>query len=236
MWHSILKIISGGRDGSENRTTLPQERLSMSKIREVLRLKHSQLSERAISRSCRISHSTVHEYLKRATCVGLSLGLLPEDLDEEHLYTPRLYPEDKQAALKVAEAIPDFKKVHEELKKRNVTLRLLWTEYRETCPQGYGYSQYCELYRRYTHKLDPPMRLHHKAGRNYMWIMPEIRFPSRSREWRDDEVSISWRLGVRAATLMRRPSPARNCLTGSADMFGRWHFSVGFLRSWCPTI
>jgi len=134
----------------------------MSKIKEVLRLKHSQLSERAISRSCQISHSTVHEYLKRATCAGLSWPL-PEDLDEEHLYA-RLYPEDKQAALKVAEAIPDFKKVHEELKKRNVTLRLLWTEYRETYPQGYGYSQYCELYRRYTHKLDPPMRLHHKAG------------------------------------------------------------------------
>jgi transposase len=141
---------------------MPQERLSMSKIREVLRLKHSQLSERAISRSCQISHSTVHEYLKRAAYAGLSWPL-PEDLDEEHLYV-RLYPEDKQAAFKVAEAIPDFKKVHEELKKRNVTLRLLWTEYRETYPQGYGYSQYCELYRRYTHKLDPPMRLHHKAG------------------------------------------------------------------------
>lgn len=142
---------------------MPQERLSMSKIREVLRLKHScNLSERAIGRSCQISHSTVSEYLKRAAQAGLKWPL-PEDLSEEHLYV-QLFPEDKQAAFKVAEAIPDFDKVHEELKKRNVTLRLLWMEYREVHSEGYGYSQYCELYRRYTRKLDPPMRLNHKAG------------------------------------------------------------------------
>jgi len=54
--------------------------------------------------------------------------------------------------------------VQAELKKRNVTLRLLWMEYRETTyPEGYGYSQYREWYRRYVIKLDPPMRLNHKA-------------------------------------------------------------------------
>jgi transposase len=60
--------------------------------------------------------------------------------------------------------LPNWGQVREELKKRNVTLRLLWVEYREVYPEGYGYSQYCELYRCYVSKLDPPMRLNHKAG------------------------------------------------------------------------
>jgi len=60
--------------------------------------------------------------------------------------------------------LPDWEQIHQDLKKRNVTLRLLWTEYREDHPDGYGYSQFCDLFRRYVRKLDPPMRQNHKAG------------------------------------------------------------------------
>jgi len=142
---------------------MSQERLSMRKIKEVLRLKWaSHQSNRAIARSCRISHSTVREYLKRASTAGLQWPL-PEDLDEESLYA-RLYPESQGTGRKVDQAIPDWEHIHQELKKRNVTLRLLWVEYREAHPEGYGYSQYCELYRRYVGQLDPPMRLQHRAG------------------------------------------------------------------------
>ena len=88
---------------------------------------------------------------------------LPEELDEESLYL-RLFPEDRRATPQMVQTLPDWKQVQAELKKRNVTLRLLWIEYRETWPEGYGYSQYCELYRRYASQLDPPMRLNHKAG------------------------------------------------------------------------
>lgn len=142
---------------------MSQERLSVRKIKEVLRLKWaSGLSNRAIARSCRISHSTVSEYVTRASAAGLQWPL-PEELDEEHLYL-RLFPEDQSASRKAIQVVPDWEQTREELKKRNVTLRLLWVEYREAQPEGYGYSQYCELYRRYICKLDPPMRLNHKAG------------------------------------------------------------------------
>jgi transposase len=142
---------------------MSQERLSVRKIKEVLRLKWaSGLSNRAIARSCRISHSTVSEYVKRASAAGLKWPV-PEDLDEESLYL-RLYPEGRSNNRKVIQVVPDWEQTREELKKRNVTLRLLWVEYREAQPEGYGYSQYCELYRRYVSKLDPPMRLNHKAG------------------------------------------------------------------------
>lgn len=142
---------------------MTQERLSMRKINEVLRLKWDKgLSNRTIGRSCRISHSTVSEYVKRAAAAGLKWPL-PEELDEASLYA-RLFPEDRRATPQMIQTLPHWEQVRAELQKRNVTLRLLWVEYREAFPQGYGYSQYCELYRRYISKLDPPMRLNHKAG------------------------------------------------------------------------
>src|SRR3990172_1150540 len=142
---------------------MSQERLSMRKITEVLRLKWTcGLSNRAIARSCRISHSTVSEYLARAERAGLTWPL-PETLDEDGLYR-LLFPEEVQAADVPARPRPDWERVRKELKKRSVTRRLLWEEYREDHPDGYGYSQFCELYRRYVKKLDPPMRQNHKAG------------------------------------------------------------------------
>ena len=143
---------------------MPQERLSMRKITEVLRLKWTcGLSNRAIARSCHLSHSTVSEYLKRAVTAGLTWPL-PDELDEETLYQ-KLFPEIPAPVKSTgAKFIPDWELVRKELKKRNVTLRLVWVEYNEEHPDGYRYSQYCELYRRYLKKLDPPMRQNHKAG------------------------------------------------------------------------
>ncbi len=134
----------------------------MRKIREVLRLTYEcRLSQRVIARSCRISHSTVSEYLKRAATAGLSWPL-PEKLSEEELYR-ELFPE-KQLPTPPMRLPPDWKKVRNELRKKSVTLKLLWEEYREGEPDGYSYSQYCELYQRWLKKLDPIMRQSHKAG------------------------------------------------------------------------
>lgn len=142
---------------------MSQERLSMRKIGEVLRLKgECGLSNRAIARSCRISHSTVSEYLTRAERAGLKWPF-PATLSEEGLYA-LLFPEKSQAAAPAGRPLPDWETVRKELKKRNVTLRLVWVEYRDDHPEGYGYSQFCELYRQYVQKLDPPMRQNHKAG------------------------------------------------------------------------
>jgi transposase len=142
---------------------MSQERLSMRKIGEVLRLKEEcGLSNRAIARSCRISHSTVSEYLARAERAGLSWPL-PATLSEAGLYA-LLFPEKSPAEPSAGKPLPDWETVRKDLKKRNVTLRLVWDEYRDDHPDGYGYSQFCELYRRYLQKLDPIMRQEHKAG------------------------------------------------------------------------
>ncbi len=141
---------------------MPQERLTMRKIREILRMSLEKgLSQRAIERSCRISHSTVNEYLKRAKKAGLSWPL-PEGMTEESLYQ-KLYPERQKDAPR-DKAMPDWEKVRKELARKHVTLKLLWDEYLENDPNGYKYSQYCELYRRWLRKQDPIKRNEHKAG------------------------------------------------------------------------
>ncbi len=75
---------------------MTQERLSLRKIREVLRLKHEVgLSNRAIARACRVSNSTVGEYVRRAEQAGLA-GHCRRDLGEEELYR-KLFPEGEAA-------------------------------------------------------------------------------------------------------------------------------------------
>ncbi|HXJ78178.1 MAG TPA: IS21 family transposase [Candidatus Methylomirabilis sp.] len=135
-------------------------RLPMRQIREILRLKYERgMRNRAIARACGVGVGTVSEYLTRARQAGVSWPL-PGELDDTALEArmfPRPAPGQERAA-------PDLVWVHQELKKTGVTLYLLWEEYRQVHPQGYGYSQFCELYRRFHRKLKPSMRQEHRAG------------------------------------------------------------------------
>jgi transposase len=133
----------------------------MRQIREILRLKYEQeLSHRAIAGACQISVGTVSEYLGRAKRAGLGWPL-PPDLDDTALEA-RLYGDAGPAARK--RAAPDCLHIHQELKRDGVTLQLLWEEYREIEPGGYGYSQFCAIYREWARKLKPTMRQVHRAG------------------------------------------------------------------------
>ena len=141
---------------------MTQERLTMRKIREILRLKwECQLSERVVARSCCISRSTVGDYVRRAEAAGLKWPL-PENLSDNQLYE-LMYPRAEQLTPKTI-PMPDWETVHLELRKKGVTLRLLWMEYLEKYAEGYGYSQFCQLYRDWAKKVKPTMRLDHKAG------------------------------------------------------------------------
>jgi len=140
---------------------MAQKRLSMRKIQEILRLKHEAgLSNRAIARACSISKETVREYLAKAAEAGLSWPL-DEGLSEEQLES-RLYPPMIQVGGR--RRVPDWAEVHQELKRKGVTRRLLWLEYKGNESDSLGYSQFCELYKLWAKTLDPVMRLTHKAG------------------------------------------------------------------------
>ena len=133
----------------------------MRKIREVLRLKWSlELSDHQIAKSCQISRSTINGYIGRAKVAGLSWPL-PKDLDDEQL-DKMLYPPVVDEDSK--EGVPDWNKVYQELKRKGVTLQLLWQEYKLENPDGYSYSSYTLKYRQWCNKKNVSMRQHHKAG------------------------------------------------------------------------
>jgi len=137
-------------------------RLPMRKIAQALRLKASGLSTRKIASSLGLGQSTVSEYLKRAERAGLSWPL-PDGLSDAELEGRLFQPSG--SAIQCGLALPDWSHVHRELRHKNVTLALLWEEYRAVHPDdGYGYSRFCELYRRWEGRLSPTMRQHHIAG------------------------------------------------------------------------
>lgn len=134
----------------------------MRKIRDILRL-HAEhdLTGRQIARSLGLSHSTVLSVLHRAEVLGLRWPL-PDDVDEPALEA-RLYPPNHGRSLLRPE--PAWEEIHRELRRKGVTLRLLWQEYRRDHPEeGYQYSRFCERYRRWEEKLDVVLRQPHRAG------------------------------------------------------------------------
>jgi transposase len=138
----------------------------MRHIKEILRLKHEHhLSVREIARSSGLPPSTVSDYLGRAQRAGLSWPL-PADLSEEQLQRQLLQSEGQEspAPTQPGRPLPEWAEVHKELGRPNVTLRLLWEEYRREFPEGYGYTQFCEYYNRWAGTLDPVLRQVHVPG------------------------------------------------------------------------
>lgn len=136
------------------------ERLSMRKVREVLRLKAAGLSPRQIARSLLIGRTTVGDYLRRAKLAGLTWPL-PEALDDESLERALFVQREDH---RPSRPLPDWIEVHRELRRKHVTLELLWEEYKAQHADGYQYSQYCELYRRWAKTLEISMRQEHRGG------------------------------------------------------------------------
>ena len=134
----------------------------MRKIKEVLRLKFDlQLSKRQIAQSCSIAHSTVSEYLRRFRQASLSWPLA-ENIDDNQL-EQLLFPRP-QIGSPHRRPQPDWTYIHRQLRRKGVTLMLLWQEYKEVHPNGYQPSQFCHLYRQWAKQLDPVMRQEHRAG------------------------------------------------------------------------
>ena len=142
---------------------MPTERLSMRRIRDVLRLKYeARLSERAMVAALGISKGAIGSYLSRARAAGLSWPL-PEGLTDTELER-RLFPGPPAAEAVVTRPVPDWAEVERELRRRGVTRALLWQEYRARHPDGFGYSWFCEAYEAWKSRLSPRMRQSHVGG------------------------------------------------------------------------
>lgn len=134
----------------------------MRKIRDVLRYRFSaKLSLEATARALKISKGVVAKYIKLANAAGISWPI-PEDLDDRAL--ERLLM--RQGPCKEPTfAEPDHAHTHQELKKKGVTLMLLWEEYQQTVGErAYQYTAFCIHYRAWAAKLKISMRQVHRAG------------------------------------------------------------------------
>lgn len=137
------------------------ERLSMRKTREILRQKWVLgRSHREVAESLAISAGAVGAALARAKAAGVAwadVDALGEDALEERLYgRPAGAAEERPA--------PDCAYLHAERRRPGVTLALLHLEYLERHPNGYRYSQFCEIYRQWLARRRLSMRQVHVGG------------------------------------------------------------------------
>lgn len=142
---------------------MPNNRLSMRKLRDVYRLRfEAGLSQRQIARCVKASPTTIGEYLQRFEQAGLTWPL-PASLSEADL-EKKLFPSVRAAAMK--RPVPDWAELQRQLKAhKGVTLQLLWQEYRARHGEnGYSRSHFCELYRQWRQTIDVTMRQDHVAG------------------------------------------------------------------------
>ncbi|MBX3710252.1 MAG: transposase [Gammaproteobacteria bacterium] len=154
-------------------------KISMRKISEILRQRYDlKLTYREIARSQNISTSMVSEYIWRAKAARFD-SKLPEGITEEELYQKLFLPVTQTAT----RPLPDWQMIHQELRRKGMTLRLLWREYRDQYPDGVGYTQFCILYRRHVKTISLVMHQNHKAGEKTFvdyagmtvpWIDPSI--------------------------------------------------------------
>ena len=140
---------------------MKQLRLAMRTFKEVLKLRfENKLSIREIANSLTIARSTIMDYLKRAQDSGLPWREL-QALTDDRLQTLLAAPAKPTARGHLA---PDWRQVHQELKRKGVTLKLLWEEYQQTKSSAYQYSWFCLHYRQWAKGNEVWMPQQHKAG------------------------------------------------------------------------
>lgn len=134
----------------------------MRNTREILRLVWScGQSRQSVADACGISKTSITNTIKRANQVGLSWPLPPE-LDDCQL-EEMLYPGGGAKTTNRDE--PNWQELHDDLRSnKNMTMMLLWQEYKEVNPDGYQYSRFSELFRKWEKTLDLPMRQEHRNG------------------------------------------------------------------------
>lgn len=127
-----------------------------------MRLRHCVgASVREIALSVGIARSTVAEYIYRSDAAGLRWPLPDGHSDEdlERLLFPSTPAEDEPSR-----PLPSWPEIQAQLARKGVTLLLVWQEYKEANPEGYGYSRFASLYREWQGRTELRMRRHHKAG------------------------------------------------------------------------
>ena len=152
---------------------MPRPHTTMRQIRSVLRLVlRDNVSRRTTALSLSVPRTSVNDLVTRALAANITWEVVNE-LDDTQLEARLFHPAPKETT----HPQPDFVAMKKELAKKGVTLQLLWLEYLEQYPGGYGYSQFCHLYRTWRRHLNVTMRQDHKAGEKLFIDFPGLTIP-----------------------------------------------------------
>jgi transposase len=142
---------------------MPAKRMDLRMIKDVLRLKlDARLSHERIAAALKISKGVVSKYAALASAAGLVEWSTINQLSEWELEDQLL-----GRSVRVSDYVqPDFGRMHQELRRKGVTLMLLWEEYTANHPaeKTWRYSQFCQHYRAFERTLKRSMRQVHRAG------------------------------------------------------------------------
>ena len=140
---------------------MANERISMRKMRDIIRLREKGLGYRQIGRALRISHPVVSQYARDFAATGLSYeqikGISDSDLME-------LLAGGRTADARYGELGAWFERCTRELKRVGVTIQQIWEEYRQEQPDGYSYSQFCYHFQVWRDGDEVTMHIEHKVG------------------------------------------------------------------------
>jgi len=143
---------------------MARRRIGVEKIKEILRYRlGASMGERQVARALKVSRSAVAKYVEAFQASGLELGQLEQIADsalEQALHGASAAKENARHK----ELSARFPEMLAELKKKGMTLQLLWERYLADCPQGYQYSRFCFHFQQWCDARQLYMHLEHKAG------------------------------------------------------------------------
>lgn len=139
------------------------KRKDMSIIKQILRLRQQGYNNKSIARSTGVSKNTVKKYLRLAEVSARSLEELINWEDErlEAHFSKKPEPKAEGRDCDLAGLLPHFTK---ELDRVGVNRWVLWGEYRQQYPQGYGYSRFCHHIYQYRKQQKASLHIEHIPG------------------------------------------------------------------------
>src|SRR5215469_1503870 len=152
-------------------------RIAMEKAKEILRLSLQMgLSQREVASGTGCSLGMVSMVLGKVKDANLKDPFSLSDKELGSIIYPPAKEKDKPE--------PDYAHIDRELKKKGVTLTVLWEEYKTKNPGGYMYTQFCDKYRKYRKKNSVYMRKAYKAGERVMvdWAGLTVKYWEDGRE------------------------------------------------------
>ena len=214
---------------------MPAPRVAMRRIREVLRLKLlCKLSHREIARALGVSVGAVSHYGQLAEQAGLAWPEV-EAIDESQLEA-RLMPRAPPVGRRV---LPDFAAIHQELKRKGVTLQLLWEEYvaAHSGETTYRYTQFCQ---RYADWAATPPALDAPGPPRRREVLRRLRRadgadPGCRRRHREPSAHLRRGAGGVQLHLRLRHRGRVDGRLARARSVSPWSSTAGCRRCWCPT-